>query len=153
MPKWCPKASQNRAQEPSKTLLEPVCRWKPFWPPCWSIFGPKNRALAVARCHFFKNCLSRPGLQNQAQKAPKIEAKSLPGGFKMAAKRVSKKASILDTILKLLLSILEGGGASKWLPKSLQKRPWLQRSVFPTPGSPPGAHFDPSGLDFGVSGS
>ena len=60
--------------------------------------------------------MTRPGLQNQAQKAPKIEAKSLPGGFKMASKRVSKKASMLDPILKLLLPILEapeGGGAER----------------------------------------
>ena len=60
--------------------------------------------------------MTRPGLQNQAQKAPKIEAKSLPGGFKKASKRVSKKASMLEPILKLCLSIFEGGGASKWLP-------------------------------------
>ena len=33
-------SSQNRAWAPSKTLLEPGCRWKPFWLPCWPMFGP-----------------------------------------------------------------------------------------------------------------
>ena len=59
---------------------------------------------------FSLKSLIAPGLQNQAQKAPKIEAKSLPGGFKKASKRVSKKASMLDPILKLFLSILEAPG-------------------------------------------
>ena len=48
-------SSQHHAWAPSKTLLEPGCRWKPFWPPFWFIFGPlapKNHALAVARCYF-----------------------------------------------------------------------------------------------------
>ena len=57
--------------------------------------------------------MTRPGLQNQAQKAPKIEAKSLPGGFKKASKRVSKKASMLDPIFKLFLSILEAPGGAE----------------------------------------
>ena len=33
-------SSQHRAWAPSKTLLEPGCRWKPFWPPFGSVFGP-----------------------------------------------------------------------------------------------------------------
>ena len=75
----------------------------------------------------------------------------------MASKRVSKKASILDPILKLFLSILEapgggpgGGGASKWLPKSLQKKKTALalKLGLSTPGSPPGAHFDPLGPRF-----
>ena len=65
----------------------------------------------------------------------------------MASKRVSKKASILDPIFKLFLTILEapggGGGASKWLPKSFQKRPWLQSYFDPRASilEPPGADF------------
>ena len=55
--------------------------------------------------------MTRPGLQNQAQKAPKIEAKSLPGAFKQASKRVPKKASILDPIFKLLF--IDFGGPRK----------------------------------------
>ena len=93
---------QNRAWAPSKTLLEPGCRWKPFWPPFWFIFGPLEPLkfmLSLQRGAIFEeNSMTRPGLQNQAQKAPKIEAKSLPGSFKKASKRVSKKASMLDPI-------------------------------------------------------
>ena len=72
----------------------------------------------------------------------------------MASKRVSKKASILDPIFKLFYSIFEApGGGSKWLPKSLQKRPRLQNSVFPPPEALQEPILTPSGLDFGASGS
>ena len=95
--------------------------------------------------------MTRPGLQNQAQKAPQIEAKSLPGGFKMASKRVSKKASMLDPILKLFLPILEapGGGRSvKMASKIASKTALALKLGLSTPGSPPGAHFDPLGPRF-----
>ena len=92
--------------------------------------------------------MTRPGLQNQAQKAPKIEAKSLPGGFKMASKRVSKKASVLDPILKLFLSILEapGGGASVKMASKIASKTALALKLGLS--TPPGAHFDPLGPRF-----
>ena len=87
--------------------------------------------------------MTRLGLQNQAQKAPKIEAKSLPGGFKMASKRVPKKASILDPIFNLFLSILEppGGRSVKMASKIASKTALASNLGLSTPGSPPGAHF------------
>ena len=91
--------------------------------------------------------MTRPGLQNQAQKAPKIEAKSLPGGFKMASKHVSKKASMLDPIFKLFLLILEAPGGVKMASKIASKTALALKLRLPT-GSPPGAHFDPLGPRF-----
>ena len=100
--------------------------------------------------------MTRPGLQNQAQKAPKIEAKSLPGGFKKASKRVSKKASMLDPILKLFLSTLEapGGGAERQ--NAFQNRfknglGFKARSFHPRKLQEP--ILTPSALDFGASGN
>ena len=147
---------QHRAWAPSKTLLEPGCRWKPFWPPFWLIFGPPEPLkimLSLWRgAILVENSKTRPGLQNRAQKAPKIEAKSLPGGFKMASKRVSKKASMLDPILKLFLSILEAPGGRgrsvKMASKIASKTALALKLGLPTPGRPPGAHFDPLGPRF-----
>ena len=76
--------------------------------------------------------MTLPGLQNQVQKAPKIEAKSLP-------------ASIVDPIFKLFLSILEGRSvkmASKIASKTAWPSKLLQDPI-----------LTPSGLDFGASGS
>ena len=74
----------------------------------------------------------------------------------MASKRVSKKAAMLDPILKLFLSILEapGGGAERQNGFQNRFKNGLGFKLgLSTPGSPPGAHFDPSGLDLGASGS
>ena len=94
--------------------------------------------------------MTRPGLQNQAQKAPKIEATSLPGGFKKASKRVSKKASILDPMLNICLTILEapGGGERQNGFQNRFKNGLALKLCLSTPGSPPGAHFDPLGPRF-----
>ena len=64
----------------------------------------------------------------------------------MASKRVSKKASTLDPILKLFLTILEapGGGRSvKMASKIASKTALALKLGLSTPGSPPGAHFEP----------
>ena len=70
----------------------------------------------------------------------------------MVSKRVSKKASILDSMLKLFLSILEapgGGGRSvKMASKIASKTALALKLGLSTPGSPPGAHFDPLGPRF-----
>ena len=69
----------------------------------------------------------------------------------MASKRVSKKASILDPIFKLFLTILEapGGGRSvKMASKIASKTALALKLGLSTPGSPPGAHFDPLGPRF-----
>ena len=128
--------------------MEPGCRWKPFWPPFWYIFGPLEPlkiVLSLGRGAIFaENSMTRPGLQNQAQKAAKIEAKSLPGGFKMASKRVSKKASMLDPILYYFCRFWRGKMASKIASKTAL----ALRLGLSTPGSPPGAHFDPLGPRF-----
>ena len=73
----------------------------------------------------------------------------------MASKRVSKKASMLDPILKLFLSILEApGGAERQ--NGFQNRfknglGFKARSFHPRNLQEP--ILTPSGLDFGASGS
>ena len=68
------KSCQHRAWAPSKTLLEPGCRWKLFWPPFltyfWTSGTPKNRALAVARCHFLQKWPVAPGGPKSTPKSP-----------------------------------------------------------------------------------
>ena len=85
-----PKMLENRAREAPKTLLEPRCRWMLFWDLFWAHFWtprtPKNRALAVARCYFCKNGMTRPGAQNGAQNDPQIEPQTTPRGFQIAKK-------------------------------------------------------------------
>ena len=74
-----------------------------------------------------------------------FEAKSLPGAFKKASKRVPKKASILDPIFKLFYSILEAPGGVKMASKIASKTASASKLGLSTPGS---AHFDPLGPRF-----
>ena len=95
MLKWRPKSSQHRAQEPSKTLLEPGCRPKPFSEASWGVFGsprnPKNHAPATMRAQFWLKSLIAPGApksspkgsQNRGQKPPW----RLQDGFKTRLKK------------------------------------------------------------------
>ena len=54
----------------------------------------------------------------------------------------------MDAVLATMEAPEGGGsGASKWLPKSLQERPWLQSSVFPPPEAL-GPRFWSLGVDF-----
>ena len=80
------KSCQNRAWAPSKTLLEPGCRWKSFWPPFLTYFctprTTKNRALAVERCHFLEKWPVAPGGPKSTPKSPR---KSRPKASPMVA--------------------------------------------------------------------
>ena len=75
----------------------------------------------------------------------------------MASKRVSKKGFDFGSHFQARLIDFGGpgggGGASKWLPKSLQKLPWLKTSVFPPPEALQEPILTPSGVDVGASGS
>ena len=88
--------------------------------------------------------MTRPGLQNQAQKAPKIEAKSR---FKKASERVSKKGFGFGSHFKALFDDF-GGPRGGWRSvNGFQNRFKnglgfnLQEPI-----------LTPSGLDFGASG-
>ena len=86
------KSCQNRAWAPSKTLLEPGCRWKPFWPPFLTyVCTPrttKNNALAVARCHFLQKWPVAPGGPKSTPKSPQ---KSRPKGARWRLKPSPKR--------------------------------------------------------------
>ena len=97
-PRWSPKKSQDRAQEPFKTLLERGCRPKPFSEAFLNVFGgsrnPKNHAPATVRAQFsLKSQFAAGGpksspkaSQNGAQKPP-WRPKTAPKGAKSRPRR------------------------------------------------------------------
>ena len=117
-PKWSPRAFQDAlgARLPAKAVFGGIFR----------VLGgprnPKNHAPATVRAQFRLKSLTAPGLQNRAQQPPKIEPKTLPGGFKMASKRVSKNASILAPMFNDFLLILEAPGGRAEGQNGLQNR-------------------------------
>ena len=80
-PKWMPKSSQNRAQELSKTLLEPGCRPNLFSEAFFEVFGGsrnlKNHAPAIARAHFLLKSQFAAGAPKSSPKASQYR----PRGF------------------------------------------------------------------------
>ena len=76
------------------------------------------------------------------------------GGSRRAQKAPGRLQEALGRLQELKMEAPGGGGgASKWLPKSIQKRPWLQSSVFPPPEALQEPILTSSGLDFGASGA
>ena len=111
------KMVQNRAPEAPKTLLEPGCRSKLFRDPFWAHFGTpqtsENRALAVARCYFCKNGMTRPGAQNRAQNDPNIEPQTTPRTLQMTKK--------IAPVWSNFSSNFDDFGGSQMTPKSTLK--------------------------------
>ena len=109
-----PKSSQHRAQEPSKTLLAPGCRPKPFSAASWSVFGsprnPKNHAPASMRAQCCLKSLIAPGAPKSSPKGSQNRGQKPPWRLQDGFKTRPQKASMLDPMLKLCLSILEAPG-------------------------------------------
>ena len=87
--------------------------------------------------------MTPPGLQNQAQKAPKIEAKSLPGGFNRTSKGVSEKGAVFGAHFKGLG--VDFGGQSKMAGQNAPNTSLASELGLSTPGSVPGAHLESLG--------
>ena len=75
------------SQEPSKTLLQPGCRWESFWGAFWDPRNLENRALACSAVLFSAKIAD-------CARGSKIEAKCFPGAVLVALKAVSKRATI-----------------------------------------------------------
>ena len=126
-PKWRPTSSQNRAQEPSKTLLEPGCRPKPFSEASWGVFGsprnPKNHAPATMRAQFWLKSLIAPGAPKSSPKGSQNRSQKPPWRLQDGFKTRPKKGFDFGSNFKALFVDFggpRGAGASNWLPKSLQ---------------------------------
>ena len=155
-PKWMPKSSQNRAQELSKTLLEPGCRPKLFSEAFFEVFGGsrnlKNHAPAIARAHFLLKSQFAAGAPKSSPKASQNGAQKpswrLPEGFKTSLKKgfdfsVNFKAFLVD------FGDPRGGPRGfKKASKNDSKTALASKLAFSTPRSPPGAHFGALGPPF-----
>ena len=160
-PRWSSTSSQHRAQEPSKTLLERGCWPKPFSEAFLNVFGgsrnPENHAPATVRAQFWLKSLIAPGAPKSSPKGSQNRGQKPPWRLQDGFKTRLKKGFDFSANFKALFADFGGprgaGGASKWPPESLQKRPWLQSYVFPPPEALQEPILTPSGLDFGASGS
>ena len=155
-PKWMPKSSQNRAQELSKTLLEPGCRPNLFSEAFFEVFGGsrnlKNHAPAIARAHFLLKSQFAAGAPKSSPKASQNGAQKpsrrLPEGFKTSLKKgfdfsVNFKAFLVD------FGGPRGGPRGfKKASKNDSKTALASKLAFSTPRSPPGAHFGALGPPF-----
>ena len=156
MPKWKPTSSQNRAQEPSKTLLEPGCRPKPFSEASWGVFGsprnPKNHAPATMRAQFWLKSLIAPGAPKSSPKGSQNRGQKPPWRLQDGFKTRLKKGFDVGSHFKALFDDFggpRGGGRSVKMASKIASKTALALNLgLSTPGSPPGAHFDPLGPRF-----
>ena len=118
--KWWPKEGQHRpkillksSQAPSKTGLEPGCRWESFWGAFWDPPEPRkscSRCSAVLFSAKIADCARGskidPNLVQNRSQMP-------PGAVLRALKAVSKRAAISVPIFDLSFMIFRGpeGGA------------------------------------------
>ena len=130
--------------------MEPGCRPKPFSEASWGVFGsprnPENHAPATMRAHFWLKWLIAPGAQKSS---PKI--KSLPEASRWLqnASQKSLRFWIPCSCSFCRFWRPQGGGRSvKMASKIASKTALALKLGLSTPGSPPGAHFDPLGPRF-----
>ena len=141
---------------PSKTLLPLEAILASIFVNFCTSGTPKNRALAVARCHFLQKWPVAPGApksspkgsQNRGQKPPW----RLQDGFKTRPKKgfdfgYHFEARFVD------FGGTRGGRSVKMASKIASKTALASKLGLSTPESPPGAHFDasilePPGADF-----
>ena len=140
-----PKGSQNRAQEASKTPLEPGSAPRGsrdrFWTDFWSPRDLKTHDFTrEGRQKSRFSCLAS-GQQNRAQNdtqmIPKSTPKQLPESQNVAQKRCWISGSILAPMLNLPKR------PPKRHPKSLKIRPPRPRAAQRPPGTPPEAPREP----------
>ena len=149
-PRWSPKSSQDRAQEPSKTLLERGCRPKPFAEAFLDVFGasrnPKNHAPATVRAQFLLKSLSPAGGPKSSPKASQNGAQKPPWRLQEGFKMRFKKSFDFRINFKALLANFGGPRGGVKMASTIASK--TSKLGLSTPGSPPGAHFDPLGPRF-----
>ena len=122
----------------------------------WGVFGsprnPKNHAPATMRARFLLKSLIAPGAPKTSPKGSQNRCQKPPWRLQDCFKTPLKKGFDVGSHFKALFDDFggpRGGGRSvKMASKIASKTALALKLGLSTPGSPPGAHFDPLGPRF-----